>query len=85
MREGASAPQLQVTACMPMRRFPCSSGSSGSSGGSGGGGGAEQQEGPVLTLYRSLIVTLHILLTKSSTPDGFLEAVDTEMVKSKVV
>lgn len=75
MREGASAPQLQVTACMPMRRFPCSSSSSSIGGGSSGGGGAKQQEGPVLTLYCSLMVTLHTLLTKNSTPDGFLEAV----------
>lgn len=45
LREGASAPRLQVAACMPMRRFPCRG-----SGDGGGGGGAEQQEGPLLTL-----------------------------------
>lgn len=33
-REGAGAPQLQVTACMPMRRFPCNCNSSSSKRGS---------------------------------------------------
>lgn len=67
LREGAGAPQLQVTACMPMRRFPCSSGG-------GGGGGAEQQEGSVLTLYRcSPWYSHYTLLTKSWTPDGSLK------------
>lgn len=60
LREGASAPRLQVAACMPMRRFPCRG-----SGGGGGGGGAEQQEGPLLTL--SSVVTSYF--SKSAQKD----------------
>lgn len=49
--EGAGAPRLRVTACMPMRRFPCSGGGDGDDGDDGDDGGAAGGRGAARTLY----------------------------------